>query len=110
MDRSVRHAVSDDVTWAEALTRANMHVYRSTRGWGWSTEGFLASWRETENFVLLLDACKAGFLRFTPEEHALYIRDIQVFPQRQRQGVGTFAVQHVERLARERGMAKVRLR
>ncbi len=87
-----------------------MHAYRSARGWDWNTEAFLASWKETENFVLLLPHGEAGLFRFTAEPQALYIRDVQIYGRYQRQGAGTFAVRYVERLASERGLAKVRLR
>src|SRR5690606_37791546 len=51
-----------------------------------------------------------GLLRLCDEDGPLGLRDLQVVPERQGQGIGTWAVRQTQALALERGSVCVQLR
>lgn len=110
MTYSVVQANEEDRRFAHDLTRDNMAQFYATHGKTWDTSIFDSSWSQTENFSLLKGGVRIGVLRLTQEAEALYVRDLQVLPSHQNRGAGTFAMQFVQTLAAERGIARVRLR
>ena len=103
-------ATAHDFAFCEHLSRTNMAGYLAARGIAWDPERFRASWAELENFMILAGDDAVGLLRLLPEGEALGLRDLQVVPARQRQGVGGWAVRQAQAIARQRGHPRLQLR
>lgn len=110
MRLALRPAAEVELAFCEALTRGNLSGYLAARGAVWDSRLYLASWREFENLVILADDGVAGVLRLRAAGDALEIRDLQVVPACQGQGIGSWAIGQARSLAAERGFGMVRLR
>lgn len=110
MRLALRPAAEDQLAFCEALTRSNLSAYLVARGMAWDAGLYRASWREFENLMVLADDRVAGVLRLRADGGALEIRDLQVEPASQGQGIATWAIQQVKSLAAERGFELIRLR
>ncbi|MCE7031482.1 GNAT family N-acetyltransferase [Lysobacter sp. GX 14042] len=110
MDLSLRPANDHDSPFCEALNRRNMDGYRTMRGIGWDPERFRGSWVEFENLLIVDGSEPIGLLRLCNEDGALGLRELQVIPERQGQGIGTWAVRQAQALALRRGCMGVQLR
>ncbi len=106
----LRQATNDDAAFCEALNRRNMDRYRAVRQIRWDAELFRRSWAEFDNLLILDDIEPVGLLRLCDEDGTLGLRDLQVVPERQGQGIGTWAVRQTQALALERGSVGVQLR
>lgn len=106
----LRQATHDDFVFAEALTRTNMGGYYERHHLIWRADLFLASWRESENFILEVDGEAIGVLRLTEEGDSLHIRDVQIAAGHRRHGAGTYLLETSHRWARERGLRETQLR
>jgi ribosomal protein S18 acetylase RimI-like enzyme len=110
MKRALRPATEVERAFCEALTRSNLSVYLSARCMPWNPGLYEASWREFENLMLVADDRIAGVLRLRADGNVLEIRDLQVEPGAQGQGIGSWAIGQAKLLAAERGFDAVRLR
>ncbi len=110
MRLALRPATEDECAFCEALTRSNLSVYLAARGTPWDADVYRASWWEFENLMVLADGRIAGVLRLLADGGALEIRDLQVSPALQGQGIGAWAIGQAKSLATERGFDVVRLR
>lgn len=110
MNRCLRSATADDFAFCEQLSRSNMAGYQAARGIAWDPERFRASWAELENLLIVDDDDRVGLLRLLPEDDALGLRDLQVVPERQRRGIGEWAVRQAQALAGARGYGRLQLR
>lgn len=110
MRLALRPATEDERAFCGALTRSNLSVYLAARGTSWDPGLYRASWREFENLAILADDRVAGVLRLRADGGTLEIRDLQVVPASQGQGIGTWAIQQAKSLAADRGSDLVRLR
>ena len=106
----LRQATNDDAAFCEALNRRNMDRYRAVRQIRRDAELFRRSWAEFDNLLILDDIEPVGLLRLCDEDGTLGLRDLQVVPERQGQGIGTWAVRQTQALALERGSVCVQLR
>ncbi len=106
----LREASMDDFEFAEALTHRNMNGYYVRHHLVWRADLFLASYRESENFILELDGEAVGVLRVTEEGESLHIRDVQIAEGYRGYGAGTFMLDISHRWARERGLRELQLR
>jgi GNAT superfamily N-acetyltransferase len=105
-----RRSTPEEWSVAHDWTRANMSHYYDALGRTWDTEMFRDSWPTTENLTLEVEGAAIGFLRLSLSASTVWIRDIQVRPEAQGRGVGTFALRVVQQIALERGTADIRLR
>ncbi|MGQ0800699.1 MAG: GNAT family N-acetyltransferase [Pseudomarimonas sp.] len=110
MNLSLRPARSDEMAASELLSRLNMASYRSSRGVSWDPERFRASWLEFENIAIVDGQKCCGFIRLLTEGETLEIRDLQIDPGLQGQGIGSWAISQVKAMAAARGYRAVRLR
>lgn len=106
----LRRASMSDFAFAEALTRTNMGRYYERHRLAWRADLFLASWQESENFVLESGDESIGILRLTEEGDSLHIRDVQIAAGHRGQGAGTFLLETSREWARERGLRELQLR
>lgn len=107
---SIRSAVDPDIAFCEALSRNNMARYHAARGVAWNRKRFVATWSEFENHMLLADGELAGAIRLLANNDALDIRDLQVLPTWQNQGIGSWAIAWARAEAVRRGFPRVGLR
>ncbi len=110
MRLSLRPADDQDRALCEALNRRNMSGYLSARATPWDSGRFLASWAAFENLIILAETQVVGLLRLVPEQDALGLRDLQVAPEHQGQGIGSWAVQQAQSIAASRGFRRLQLR
>ncbi len=103
-------ATVDDLAFARELTRVNMRDYYARYGLIWQPEAFDAEWPMRESYLI----CKAdrviGFLGLTVENRYLYVRDVQLIEAHRGEGVGTWVMERVERMARSRRCESIRLK
>lgn len=110
MSLSLRPATDDERAFCETLNRRNMAEYLAARGIAWDPERFLGSWATFENLVILSGTEVVGILRLAVEQDALGLRDVQILPRCQGQGIGTWAVQQAQAMAGSRGFDRLQLR
>lgn len=110
MRLALRPATDEDLPFCQSLTRRNMSGYLSARGDSWDERCFLAKWAEFENLIILADSQVVGLLRLAPEGDALGARDLQVVPERQGHGIGSWAIQQAQSMAVRRGVRRLQLR
>ena len=103
-------AATDELHFAQRVSRENMEKYYTALGRHWDAAIFEASWPATENYSILAGDLPIGVLRLRPDADAIYISDLQIASGNQGRGAGGFALTFVERLARERGLGRIRLR
>ncbi|HTH76586.1 MAG TPA: GNAT family N-acetyltransferase [Trinickia sp.] len=106
----LRQASLSDFAFAEALTRTNMCRYYERHRLAWRADLFLASWQESENFILEAEGEPIGLLRLTEEGDSLHIRDVQIAEGYRGHGAGTFLLETSHTWARERGLRELQLR
>jgi ribosomal protein S18 acetylase RimI-like enzyme len=110
MSYTVVPATETELPFAHNLTRDNMAPYYECHGRIWNPVIFESSWPTTENYCLYLDDVLIGILRCSQSMDCLYVRDIQILPQFQNSGAGTFALAHANALAMIRELKKIQLR
>ncbi len=101
---------TNDKAFAETLIRHNMAAYHQQLGWHWDTALFDQQWRELESYELVVNATPVGVLCLQQEHSAYHIRELQIAPSWQRQGLGTAALHFAEAHARQAGIHWLRLR
>jgi GNAT superfamily N-acetyltransferase len=109
MSLVIRQATDLDLSFAHTLTRDNMAAYYATFHRVWKESIFRGSWTETENLVLVADDLVVGILRISQKDDTLLIRDLQLLESARRKGHGTTAIGEAERIARSRGLVRLRL-
>ncbi|WP_407701870.1 GNAT family N-acetyltransferase [Vibrio ostreae] len=65
-----------------------MHTYYLARNLSWDQEKYEKSWVRFDNFSIKYDDKWVGIIRFSCDETALYIRDLQIDTQYQNLGIG----------------------
>jgi ribosomal protein S18 acetylase RimI-like enzyme len=95
---------------SESLGRLNMASYRASRGVPWDPARFIASWAEFENLAVIDGQQCCGFIRLVREGDALAIRDLQVIPELQGRGIGSWAITQAKQIGAERGYGLLQLR
>lgn len=110
MNLSLRSAEAHEMALSESLGQLSMAGYRATRGVSWDPARFRASWAEFENLAIADGQQCCGFIRLVREGDALAIRDLQVRPELQGRGIGSWAVAQAKQIAAERGYPVLQLR
>ncbi|MGM0856326.1 MAG: GNAT family N-acetyltransferase [Pseudomonadota bacterium] len=101
---------TNDKTFAEKLIRQNMSAYYKQLDMYWDPILFDKDWSELDSYELVINACQVGLLCINHDENAYYIRELQIDPQWQRQGLGEAAIRFVMEIARRAGIPLLRLR
>ena len=110
MRLSLQPATDSDRRFCESLTRENMGAYLAARSSIWDSNRYSKSWAEFENLLIVESGAAVGLLRLLPVDDALEVRDIQVLPDCQGRGIGSWTIQQAKCLAVARGFFKLRLR
>jgi GNAT superfamily N-acetyltransferase len=109
-DLGLHLACDEDLPFARELTRVNMRDYYARHGFIWQAQAFDAQWPLRESYrVHKLDRL-IGFLGFTIEQGCLYLRDVQLIEAYRAEGVGSWLMHCVGKIARERGCTLIRLK
>ncbi|MGN2254281.1 GNAT family N-acetyltransferase [Frateuria sp. GZRe12] len=106
----IRAADNEEKQFCEQLHRSNMARYLEARNVTWQPKLFEDSWRQFENLIITNDGVRIGALRVLQVKDCLEIRDLQILPNEQGCGVGSWAVSKVAALASERQLSAVHLR
>ena len=107
---SLRPADDSDREFCERLNRRNMSDYLARRGIDWDSARFEASWQDFENLIILRSSFAVGHIRLTPEPPALGLRDLQILPEYQNQGIGSWAIQQAQAISESRAFHGLCLR
>ena len=110
MELSLRPAEDQEIAFCESLNRQNMSGYLAARNVAWDSSRFSVSWADFENLIILLESQVVGLLRLFPERDALGLRDLQIVPERQGQGIGSWAIRRAQAITADRGFNRLQLR
>ncbi|MGM0520572.1 MAG: GNAT family N-acetyltransferase [Pseudomonadota bacterium] len=101
---------TNDKVFAENLIRQNMAAYHKQLDMYWDPALFDKDWGELDSYELVINACPVGLLCINHDEYAYYIRELQIVPQWQRQGLGSKAISYVIETAQQADISLIRLR
>lgn len=99
-----------DKDYVERLTRTNMAPYYKKAGIVWDHALFDKNWKELESYEIAINGFTVGALRLSHDDVAYYIRDLQIEPSWQHQGLGAQAIDFAIGVARYGGFQRLRLR
>ena len=98
-----------DYAFALALSRSNMAEYYARHGMVWDDPCYARFWAASENFGLYQEQRCVGLVRLNASETICHLADLQVIPDVQGQGVGSYALDYMRQLAKIRGKQSMRL-
>jgi len=98
-----------DKDYVERLTRNNMAPYYEKAGIVWDHGLFEKNWKEFESYEIAIKGSAVGVLRLSHDDVAYYIRDLQIEPSWQHQGLGSRAINFAIKVARCAGTPRLRL-
>ncbi|MCL7928850.1 GNAT family N-acetyltransferase [Halomonas llamarensis] len=101
---------TNDKAYAENLICQNMAVYHKQLNMCWDPALFAKDWGELDSYELVINASRVGLLCINHDENAYYIRELQIDPQWQRQGLGSKAIRYVIETAQQADVNLIRLR
>jgi len=99
-----------DYVFALELSRSNMAAYYARHGLVWDDPCYARLWTDAENFGLYQAQRCVGLVRLKTFEEFCHLSDLQVIPEAQGQGVGSYALDYMCQLAKVRGKQQIRLR
>lgn len=101
---------TDDKEFAERIIRQNMSAYYKQLDMHWDTDLFDKQWGDLDSYELVINASRVGLLCINHDANAYYIRELQIAPEWQRQGLGTTAIRYTMEIAQQAGIRLIRLR
>ncbi|MGE6608746.1 GNAT family N-acetyltransferase [Halomonas sp. NPDC076908] len=101
---------TNDKAFAENIIIQNMSAYYKQLDMCWDTTLFDKQWGQLDSYKLVINASRVGLLCINHDENAYYIRELQIDPQWQRQGIGTAAIRYTVETAQRKGIHLLRLR
>lgn len=96
--------------YACRLTLNNMRRYYRRHRLQFMEENWRRSWQTLENFLLLDNYTLLGYLSIDVAGEYLFLRDMQVEANWRRQGIGSWALAQLQRLAEQRALHAIRLK
>ena len=109
MTLHLQPATAQDLAFARDLTRRAMLPYYASHDLLWLDEGFDEAWRWRDNRVIYRGATPLGYVSLSRDGRALFIRELHLLPAHRRQGVGSWVLGEVARLAGSERLPRVRL-
>lgn len=100
---------SNSIASASELTRLNMRHYYQLRNIAWDQKTYQKNWSQFENFDVKYQGDWVGILRFSSDESALYIRDLQILPKYQNLGIGYSCLIYALEKAKSHSLSRLRL-
>ena len=99
MGVELRPATSQDLDFARELTCKTMLRYYIQHDLLWQDEAFDVAWAGRENWLIVRDDVRLGFVSLSRDARALYIRELHVLEAFRRQGAGSWAIDQVLAMA-----------
>lgn len=109
MTLHLRPATEQDLPFARDLTRCAMLPYYARHDLLWLDEGFDEAWHWRDNRVIHRGAMPLGYVSLSKDARALFIRELHLLPAHRRQGVGSWVLGEVARLAGSERLPRLRL-
>ncbi|WP_224770999.1 GNAT family N-acetyltransferase [Pseudomonas sp. FEN] len=104
-----RPALDADLAFARQLTRANMMAYYCEYDLLWLDEAFDLAWAGRQNELLCDGEQVLGFVSFSRDARALYIRELQLVESGRGQGLGSWLIGRALEIAVREGRQELRL-
>ncbi|QTR51080.1 GNAT family N-acetyltransferase [Candidatus Thiothrix anitrata] len=98
-----------DYVFALELSRSNMADYYTRHELVWDDPCYERLWAGSENFGLYHEDRCVGLVRLNATDEICHLADLQVIPGMQGQGVGSYALDYMRKLAKIRGKQQMRL-
>ncbi|OOF30157.1 GNAT family N-acetyltransferase [Salinivibrio proteolyticus] len=99
-----------DANYSQKLIQENMAPYYEARKIAWNPQMFMESWRVFDNYEIRHERKRCGVIRLKADGETLFIRDLQIEPSKQRQGIGREAINWAIAYAQTSGYAHLALR
>lgn len=101
---------AEDKHFARVLTRTNMTPYYDKYGIHWDDEMFDESWLHFDNFEIYNSGQRVGIVRFSHEDNAVYLRDLQIDAHHQNKGAGAATIHFAKQYCQQAAKSELRLR
>lgn len=95
MGFELRPATSQDLDFARELTCKTMLRYYIQHDLLWQDEAFDVAWAGRENWLIVRDDVRLGYVSLSRDARALYIRELHVLEAFRGQGAGSWAIDQV---------------
>ena len=99
MGFELRPATSQDLDFARELTCKTMLSYYIQHDLLWQDEAFDVAWAGRENWLIVRDDVRLGYVSLSRDARALYIRELHVLEAFRGQGAGSWAIDQVLAMA-----------
>jgi ribosomal protein S18 acetylase RimI-like enzyme len=109
MGFELRPATSRDLDFARELTCKTMLRYYIQHDLLWQDEAFDVAWAGRENWLIVRDDRRLGYVSLSRDARALYIRELHVLEAFRGQGAGSWAIDQVLAMARKERRPALRL-
>ena len=109
MGFELRPATSQDLDFAREMTCKNMLRYYIQHDLLWQDEAFDVAWAGRENWVIVRDDVRLGYVSLSRDARALYIRELHVLEAFRGQGAGSWAIDQVLAMASKERRPALRL-
>ncbi len=96
--------------FAARLICSNMGDYYRKYSMRWNQQLFDQNWADRANFSICNENTPIGFLSLSKYNQHAYIRELQIMPNWQGKGAGSWALQETERMAQQRNCGYLRLK
>ena len=102
MTLSIKITPSINYAFALELTRSNMHYYYQKHQIEWEDACFTKNWEKSENLGVHQNNDCIGVIRLETDAQTCYLADLQLVPEVQSQGIGSYVLNYVKQLAKVR--------
>lgn len=109
MGLELRPATSQDLDFARELTCNTMLRYYIQHDLLWQDEAFDVAWGGRENWLIVRDDVRLGYVSLSRDARALYIRELHVLEAFRGQGAGSWAIDQVLAMTRMERRPALRL-
>ncbi|OMH25290.1 GNAT family N-acetyltransferase [Motiliproteus sp. MSK22-1] len=110
IDISFERLGNTGFSFAEEIVRENMAVYYQQHELGFNRQQFRQFLSEYESYILKTGNNEIGIICLSFEADVAYIRDIQLLPEYQSKGIGSWVIKQFETTLLRRNYRALRLR
>ncbi|AIR67935.1 GNAT family N-acetyltransferase [Dickeya fangzhongdai] len=110
-DLRLTTASKADYRWIEELSRANMMDYYRRYGLIWNGERYSTLLHSLDVLVICSHQQSAGFVsqQINSQDSFCLINDLQLYPQWQQKGIGSWVLEQIEGQAQQQGLKSLRI-
>lgn len=88
--------------FALELTHSNMQFYYKKHKIEWENACYAQNWQKSENLGIYQQQRCVGVIRLEQDAHTCYLADLQLLPEVQGQGIGSYVLGYIRQLAQVR--------